>query len=271
MNKGFVVLAQNTTDVDYVSCAEELAVSLKNVMPDANITLISNDVSMCNAFDNVVELPYGDLDPDGKWKLINDWQVYEASPYEYTIKLEADMYIPRSIEYYWDVLMQRDLVVSSTIRNFKNEIVKDQFYRQFCVQNNLPNCYNALTYFKKSETAKTFFEIVRDIFENWELYKKILKCKVTEEATTDWAYSIASHIMGPEKTLMPNFTDFSMVHMKQHVNDLLTEKWANQLVYEFTSNGFKVNTFVQKYPFHYQNKEFVKSIKKYGSIQTNNI
>jgi hypothetical protein len=261
MHKGFVVLAQNTKDIDYVECAEVLATSLKNVMPDADITLISDDVTTSKIFDNVVKLPHGDLDPDGSWKLINDWQVYEASPYDYTIKLEADMYIPRSIDYYWDVLMQRDLVISHTIRNFKNEIVQDQIYRQFCIQNGLPSCYNALTYFKKSDTARQFFDIVRDIFENWESYKKILKCKITEQVTTDWAYSIASHIMGPDKTLMPVFTDFSMVHMKQHINDLMTEEWSKQLVYEFTSNGFKVNTFVQKYPFHYQDKKFVKSIK----------
>ena len=41
----------------------------------------------------VIKLPYGDQAPDSDWKLVNDWQVYEASPYEYTIKLEADMYM----------------------------------------------------------------------------------------------------------------------------------------------------------------------------------
>lgn len=268
MHKGFVVLAQNTNKVNYVECAEVLATSLKKVMPEANITLISNDVSRCNSFDNVVELPYGDLDPEGDWKLINDWQVYHASPYEYTIKLEADMYIPRSIDYYWDVLMQRDLVISTTIRNFHGNIVKDEYYRQFCIANNLPSCYNALTYFKKSETAKIFFDIVKDIFDNWESYKKILKCKVTEEVSTDWAYSIASHIMGPEQTIMPTFTDFSMTHMKQYVNDLPVEDWTKKLVYEFTDNGFKVNTFLQKYPFHYHNKEFAKVIKEYETTNT---
>ena len=60
MNRGFVILAQNTEKVNYVKCAEVLAKSIKRAMPDESVTLISNDVSMCNAFDNVVELPYGD-------------------------------------------------------------------------------------------------------------------------------------------------------------------------------------------------------------------
>ena len=33
MNKGFVILAQNTKTVDYIHCAEILARSIKNVMP----------------------------------------------------------------------------------------------------------------------------------------------------------------------------------------------------------------------------------------------
>jgi hypothetical protein len=266
MNKGFVVLAQNTTEVDYVECAEVLAHSVKKSMPNANITLITNDISSSTIFDNVIPLPYGDLAPDSNWKLINDWQVYDASPYEHTIKLEADMYIPSNIDYYWDVLQHRDLVVSTDIRNFRLDIVKDTYYRQFIISNDLPNCYNALTYFRKSELAKQFFGMVKDIFENWETYKKILKCKITEEVSTDWAYAIACHILGKDKTTMPDYTKFSMVHMKQMVNDTDTSDWTDSLVYEFTENGFRVNTFLQTYPFHYHIKHFSKKIKEYDRI-----
>lgn len=263
MNKGFVVLAQNTVDVDYVGCAEALAISVKKCMPDSSITLISNDKSSCTAFDNIVPLPYGDLAPESDWKLINDWQVYHASPYEYTIKLEADMYIPSSIDYYWDALQHRDIVVSTDIRNFRSDIVKDKYYRQFIIANNLPNCYNALTYFKKSDLAKQFFDTVKDIFDNWESYKKILKCKTTEEVSTDWAYAITCHILGKDKTTMPDYTKFSMVHMKQMVNDTITDDWTDSLVYEFTENGFRINTFLQTYPFHYHMKHFSNKVKKY--------
>ncbi len=89
MNKGFVILAQNTTTTNYVECAETLAISLKKVMPNVSVSIITNDVANFNYFDNIIPLPYNDLAPDSDWKLINDWQVYEASPYEYTIKLEA--------------------------------------------------------------------------------------------------------------------------------------------------------------------------------------
>jgi len=117
MNKGFVIMAQG---LDYEVCAEVLKDSILNVMHDANVTIVTTDM-----------LPYGDQAPDIDWKLQNDWQVYEASPYDYTIKLEADMYLPKSIDYWWDVLQNRDLVVSTTIRNFKQEISDVKAYRRF--------------------------------------------------------------------------------------------------------------------------------------------
>lgn len=260
MNKGFVIIAQNTSTTDYVKCASALAKSIKNVMPNANISLISDDVDDARYFDNVIALPYGDLDKEGNWKLINDWQVYEASPYTYTIKLEADLFITRNIEHWWEILQLRELVICTTIRNYKQEISTSKTYRNFIEDNKLPNCYNAITYFKKSDIAKEFFAIVRNIFENWEDYKKILKCNVNEKCSTDWAYAIAAHIIGEENCTLPNFTDMSMIHMKQFINDLPTEDWTDVLVYEKTTNAFRVNTYPQLYPFHYHIKKFADKI-----------
>ena len=267
MNKGFVILAQNTTSVDYVKCAELLSMSIKHVMPDASVSLITNNRCDWSVFDHIIDLPHGDLAPDSEWKLINDWQVYEASPYDYTIKLEADMLIPSSINYWWDVLSERDVVVSTTIRNSKNEISKSNYYRKFIVDNNLPNVYNAITYFKKSDNAKKFFNLVKEIFNNWEEYKKILKCDSKELVTTDWVYSIACHIMGVENTTLPTFTQMSMIHMKQFINDSMIEDWTNEFIYELTDNTIKINTVVQQYPFHYHVKKFSSAIDKhYGEF-----
>jgi hypothetical protein len=142
MTKGFVIMAQGD---DYVKCAIALEASIKRVMPQANVSIITTDM-----------LPYGDQAPNTNWKLQNDWQVYEASPYDETIKLESDMYIPRNIDHWWDVLSQKDVVVSSSIRNFKQELSDNRTYRRFIDDNKLPDAYNAITYFKKSDTAKQF-------------------------------------------------------------------------------------------------------------------
>lgn len=256
MNKGFVISAQNTTDTDYIKCAEVLAYSIKKVMPDTSIALITDDIEHSKYFDYVIALPYGDLEPNSNWKLSNDWQVYEATPYEYTIKIEADMYMPVNIDYWWDILKQQELVVCSTIRDFRGNISQNRFYRNFIENNNLPNIYNALTYFKKGQFAENFFKTCRYCFENWESLTPLLKCNKDEKATTDWVYAIACLIHGIENTTLPMFTSFSMIHMKQYINDLQSEDWTKELIYEINNNSLRVNTFPQLYPFHYHNKKF---------------
>jgi hypothetical protein len=218
-------------------------------MPDANVTIITTNL-----------LPYGDQAPDTFWKLQNDWQVYDASPYEYTIKLESDMYLPRSIEHWWDALKDRDVVISTSIRNFKQEVSEVKAYRRFITDNKLPDTYNGLTYFRKSELAEKFFAIVRDVFENWDEYRKSLKCNVDEIATTDWAYAIAAHILGEENTTLPQFDSMSMVHMKQFINGLPTDKWTDTFIHELYPHTFRINTIAQMYPVHYHLKEFADTI-----------
>ena len=235
MSRGFVIMAQGS---DYERCARVLEASIKRTMPNMSVTIITTDM-----------LPYGDQAPNTNWKLQNDWQVYDASPYDETIKLEADMYIPRSIEHWFDTMNQQDIVVCDKIRNYKGELSDID-------DNNLPDVYNAITYFKKSDTASKFFKIVRDVFENWEEYKKILKCNPAELATTDWAYAIACHILGVEKTTMPGIEDLTMVHMKQFVNGTPTENWTDTLIYECLPDQVRVQTYPQQFPFHYHIKNF---------------
>lgn len=246
MTKGFVIMAQGD---DYVKCATALEKSIKNAMPNANVFVVTTEM-----------LPHGDQAPNTNWKLQNDWQVYEASPYNETIKLEADMIIPRNIEHWFDVMSVNDVVVCNKIRNFKGEISDVKVYRRLIHDNNLPDVYNAITYFKKSEIAANFFAIVRDVFENWTEYKMLLKCNPEEKCTTDWAYAIACHILGVEKTTLPNFEELSMVHMKQWVNGLPTENWTDTLIYELLPDQIRVNTYPQNYPFHYHIKNFSDKI-----------
>lgn len=260
MNKGFVILAQNTESVSYTDCAIALAKSIKRVMPDANVSLITDNQIESDVFDKIIPLPYGDLAPGDRWKLINDWQVYEASPYEYTIKLEADMFIPVSIDWWWDILQHRDIVVCDKIRTYRSNISDCRLYRKFVDDNKLPDCYNAITYFKKSETAEQFFKLVRDIFENWEEMKLVLKCNLEEKATTDWVYAIATLLLGKEKVLFPEFDAFSMVHMKSAINDITSADWTNTFTVECLPEVLRINTVPQLYPFHYHVKTFSKTL-----------
>lgn len=254
MNRGYVIMAQNTSNVDYVKCATVLALRIKQLMPRESVSIITDDEVTNTVFDNVIKLPYGNVD-NTNWKLGNDWQVYEASPYDYTIKLEADLFLPRRIDHWWNILRIRDLNISTTIRNYRNEISDVNYYRQMFIKNNLPSVYNALTYFKKSDVAKEFFSIVRDIFENWNSYTQLFTYNYEDRATTDVVYAIASHIIGMDKCTLPTFTDMSMIHMKKYINNTVSDYWNRELLLEILADTVRINSYTQLYPIHYHIKD----------------
>lgn len=263
MSRGYIIVAQNNSNTDYLHCASILTKSIKRVMPHASVSLLTDTVIQDSLYDNIIQFPYGDTCRDSHWKLANDWQVYDATPYEYTIKLESDMYIPQSIEHWWNVLESRDMVISTKIRDHTGNISTCRYYRDSIDKNDLPDTYNAITYFKKSKTAQEFFSIVRNIFENWNEWKTILRLQKNEPATTDVVYAIAAKIVGVENTTLPNFDAMTMVHMKRGIYNGHSENWTNELIYEILPDVLRINSFVQQYPFHYHIKNFSYKLEEH--------
>lgn len=260
MNRGYIILAQNNGQTDYIKCARALCRSIKNVMPAEHVTLLT-DIPVKNGdFDNIAIFPYGDKCVGDGWKLANDWQVYWGSPYEHTIKLEADMYLPRAIDWWWDAIKHRDLVISTTIRDYCNRVSGARHYRKIWDKNKLPDVYNGLVYFKKSEIAQKFYFWVKHIFENWGDYQALLIDGGREKATTDLVYAIAAKIIGVENATLPKFTDMSFIHMKQAVIGGNTDVWYDELIYEISKTCIRIGTIPQLYPLHYHNKKFASKI-----------
>jgi hypothetical protein len=221
----------------YVECAQRLRDSILHFHPDANITIATVDM-----------LPNGD---QGGWH--NDWQMFQLSPYRQTVKLEADMICASPFDHWWTMFENRDVVVSRGARDFYGNLAQSRAYRKVFDQNNLPDVYNAITYWRLSATAQTFFHLVRDIFQNWTEYKKIIKF-AEEQASTDLVYAMAAKILGPENVTLPLGTGPTVVHMKQHINHLQGSDWTQELVWEH--NPLRINTVAQQGMFHYYVKDW---------------
>lgn len=261
-NRGYLIVAQNTTDTDYLRCARVLAASIRRVETTARITLLTDQGISDSNFEHVIIFPHGDRCVNQRWKLANDWQVYDASPYEYTIKLEADMYIPRSIEHWWDCLYTRDLHICTTIRNFRGDVSDCRQYRGTIDKNRLPDTYNAITYWRRSALAATFYSIVRDVFENWAEYTADMMLARDEIPTTDIVYAIAARIIGVEHCTLPKWKHISMTHMKKAINDGRCENWTRELLAEIHPDVLRINTYPQLYPFHYHIKDFADTLEQ---------
>jgi hypothetical protein len=119
--------------------------------------------------------------------------------------------------------------------------------------NHLPDVYNAITYWRLSQTARDFFVLVRDIFANWAEFKKLIRFP-EDVPSTDLVYAMAATIIGRELVTMPFVTYPKIVHMKQAHAGTKTQQWTNELVWEF--NPMRIQTQAQWGAFHYHAKDW---------------
>jgi len=248
--RGYLIMAQNSHTVDYVDCACQLARSIRHFHPDAKICLLSNtDATESDLFDyhEIFAWPLSDN------PYANDWQVFSSSPFRQTIKLEADMIIASEIDHWWTMLEHRDVVISTGARDFYGQKTPNRFYRKVFDANNLPDVYNAVTYWRLSETAQEFFRLVRKIFENWEQYRTLIKFP-DEIPSTDLVYAMAAQIIGPERVTMPFASYPRIVHMKRGIIPLRLENWTQEITWE--SDPLRINTVAQWGAVHYHVKDW---------------
>jgi hypothetical protein len=253
--RGYLILAVNTVEVDYIACAIKLAKSIKQWHPDAKVCLVTDKEFRHEVFDHVKLLPFGDSDPDSKWKLSNDWQAYLCSPFRQTIKLEADMFVASPIDHWWTLFEKKDVVISVGCRDIYNRTATSRYYRKQFDLNDLPDVYNAITYWRLSYTAKSFFLLVKDIFINWQVYRSLLKFS-DDYPTTDVVYAMAAKITGVENCTLPPDIGPTMVHMKRHIIPISGQDWTKELVWEYTNPGLRINTVAQLGLVHYHVKEW---------------
>jgi hypothetical protein len=250
--QGYLIVAQNTKDVDYVDCARTLVKTIRYWHPDAQICLLTNEqVGPDGLFDYVHQFPFP-LNEQNPYA--NDWQVFQATPFRETIKLEADMMITSAIDYWWTMLRNRDLVVSTGCRDWKDQRAVARHYRKVFDANDLPDVYNAITYWRRSATAQEFFVTVRNIFENWPEFRKLLKFP-EDVPSTDVVYAMAANIVGAETCTMPFASYPKIVHMKRHIAGTQRDKWHDEMIWEHNNYLMRVNSIAQWGAFHYNVKE----------------
>lgn len=247
-DQGYLILAVNSNTVDYVACAQRLAQSLKKFHPDASICLATNQEVNLPEFDHVRVFV-----PDVTNPYANDAQCFRLTPYRETIKLEADMLIASPVDHWWTMLRHRDIVISTGCRNWRDEVSTNTHYRRCFVENNLPDVYNAVTYWRRSETAKKFFDTVSRIFYNWDQYRRLIKF-AEETPSTDLVYAVAAIIVGPELCTLPFVSYPKIVHMKQHHAGTTRLDWTQELVWE--TDPLRIHTVAQWGAFHYHIKDW---------------
>jgi hypothetical protein len=106
-----------------------------------------------------------------------------------------------------------------------------------------------------SKTAKEFFSLIKTIFEQWSDYKKFLRLP-DETPSTDLVYAMAAQIMSAENVTLPAHLGPTIVHMKKEIIPTTTQDWTNELIYENTAPGLRLQTVAQSGFVHYHVKDW---------------
>ena len=247
--QGYVIVAVNSDTVDYLDCAKMLATTIRYWDPSARICLVTDSSYAHPIYDH-----HRQLVPEAN-PFANDAQLFRLTPFRETIKLEADMFVVSPIAHWWDQFRHRDVVISTGCRDWQDRMSTARNYRRVFDVNHLPDVYNAVTYWRRSETAKEFFGWVSNIFANWTEFRKLIKFS-DETPSTDLVYAMAAEIMGRDRVTLPFSTYPKIVHMKRHIAGTATEAWTKELVWEYQECRLRIQTVAQTGAFHYNVKEW---------------
>lgn len=262
--QGFLTIAQNS-DVDYLRLAYLQAMSVKLTMPGSKYAVIVDHATLDKVtdkhreiFDYIIPLPQ-DYAKDDLWKLANEWQVFELTPFKETIKVESDILFTRSIDHWWTAFRLRDIVLSLGCQDYQGNAGKSRRYRQVFDDNNLPDTYNGLMYFRYSQTAFDFFAMAKSVYEHWDFIRdRVLKNCRDEFPTTDLVYAIVANNLGVERCTLPSCDFINFIHMKNSVNSWPeSTPWTELVVSEIAAPMIRVNNVNQYHPWHYQDKTWV--------------
>ena len=262
---GFLTIAQNTDEVDYLRLAYVQAMSIKLTMPAAKCAVIVDDETMSNVteqhrktFDYIIPLKYN-YAKEERWKLSNEWQVFELTPFKETIKVESDILFTRSIDHWWTAFRLRDVVLSLGCKDYLGKSSDVRNYRRLFDDNDLPDVYNGLMYFRYSQFAHDFFEVARRIYGNWDYVRdnELINCR-DQNPTTDVVYALAAKISNVENCVLPECDFINFTHMKNAINNWPeATPWPELVVSEFDLPMVRINNVNQYHPLHYQDKTWI--------------
>jgi hypothetical protein len=211
--RGFLLIAFNNDEIDYIKMACSCALSIKSHLNNNHTTLITESTAWLEkilskeqiekVFDNIILVDAPNQknvrthydSPWTKFKapFLNNKRssAYELSPYEETILLDVDyMVMGDSLDLVWGC--DDDFLINKDATSLRNEKFHDKEIR--LSKTGIPMYWATLIYFKKSELAKRIFDLTIFIKEHYLFYKHLYKFP-GKLFRNDYVFSIAIHII----------------------------------------------------------------------------
>lgn len=236
---------------DYQRMAFAQALSCRNHGVDMTVVVPVLEFPHLQEVANVVVFE----DPVEKfeWEL----QAFRLSPYEVTLKTDADLLWPTDcfMEGYFGFVERID-IASGVACDLSGTLVECEIYRQKELELGWPTFYSAVWGFNKSPKAKQFFDRSFQIYENWwALNSKIGGLPFTTDSVLSLAY-----FMEYAKATIPH--GLSFIHAKEGVcGPLMPDNWSASVPKAIDLNGnVYINNRKLSLPFHYYDKNFLSDV-----------
>tara|TARA_B100000809_G_C15038720_1_gene494729 strand:+ start:186 stop:1025 length:840 start_codon:yes stop_codon:yes gene_type:complete len=260
IEKGFLIYANNTWKTDYLKQAYALGLSIKLFNPNAHITVVTNtevNDRYKKVLDNVI---FNKIQPRSILNAEDRINAFDISPYLKTIVLDADTLVTENLDGWWKYLKNYMIFYSSAIRTYRGVIDRSVVYRKVFVRNQLPNLYNTIHYFEKSEEAALFYRMQRLVIENWKLfYDKYTPTKKQKWCSMDVSSAITSKLLCNEDEITAKDSFINVVHLKPKHQGWKFDyvKSSTAVTLNFSKNNFYIGNYKQNGIIHYVEKGFL--------------
>lgn len=237
MSKGYLIIAQG----NYSGMADLLARSILSTQT------VVKDVHIVTGLE-------GDV-------MLNRTKVYDLSPFDETVLLDADMLFLSDVSHWWQHLAKFPLLITDKVQNYRGERITESPYRKSFNNNNLPNCYSAFTYFQKDPVSKDFFDLLEDIIRNWYEYTvRYAPNNRQDWPSIDLAMAIALKILGLDAFTPLDYPTFT--HMKSGCQGWTTysEDWRKHLGCYISNGQLRLGNYRQSGILHYVNKNLTNEL-----------
>jgi len=261
MNFGYLIFVKTSDNADYIKLAYTLAMSIKLTQPEGYnaVALAIDDLSELKnvkspwVFDEVYEV-----------SLFSGWDnrslMYDISPWEYTVCLDADMLFTRDISHiikYYASLY--DIGLPGQVYNYKGVVADDSYFRKAQKQNNFPSVYTLFSFFKKCQDNENFFDLVKNITENQEPYKNLFLEKFKPQVLgTDEIFGLASYLLDYSIIFKDDY--IKVLHMKGQIQGWpgSESRVSNRVgFYIDVDTEIKIGTYKQNSIVHYVEKDLI--------------
>lgn len=265
-SKGIVIFAYNST-FDYVKIASvAAALAKRETLGQMPATLITDEFGALaadrNIFDKVIihtsdkvnnrvfRKTHDESTELVQWKNLTRADVYDLTPYEQTLLLDAD-YLMFNSNLFRLFYNEIDFTCYKKVFDVtgRNSFNNDERLSQYSIE----SLWATAIYFRKSEYAESVFEMMKSVKANYQYYSKLYGFKATPYRN-DFALSVAHHALSGYRS--SGFIPYSMPMLSSTVDVVHFDRLDGTIYFQWKdSDGRLCSSRSKDMDMHIMNKD----------------